>query len=87
MQLTQIPKPLFRSPLRLKLGKAWFINKRRLSWYFTKTNYATQRKTENLAYIHASHDTPILRKLSGVDMQLQINKKASLEVALSYIGG
>jgi vancomycin resistance protein VanW len=82
-----IPKPIKRSPLRLKLGKAWFINKRRLSWYFTKTKYASFRQAESLPNIHAQHGTPMLRKLSGVDMQLQINKKASLEIAASCIDG
>ncbi len=83
----QIPKPIHRSPLRLKLGKAWFINKRRVSWYLTSTKYASHRQTENLSHIHAQHGTPMLRKLSGVDMQLQINKKASLEIAVSCIDG
>ncbi len=82
-----IPKPIYRSPLRLKLGKVWFINKRRLSWYLTNTKYATRRQNENLHHIHAMHGTPMLRKLSGVDMNLQINKKASLEIAASCIDG
>lgn len=84
---TPLPKPQLRSALRLKLGKLWFINKRRLNWYLSTTRFATTRQVENLAQIHASHGTPMLRKLSGVDMQLQINKKTSLEIAASCIDG
>ena len=82
-----IPKPLHRSPLRLAFGKAFYINKRRLEWYVTSKKYATQRSTNILPHQHFSHATPMLRTLSGVDMQLQINKKASLEIAASCIDG
>jgi vancomycin resistance protein VanW len=82
-----LPKPQLRSNLRLKLGKLWFINKRRLKWHFSATQFSTHRQTENLTHLHASHRTPMLRKLSGVDMQLQINKKTSLEIAVSCIDG
>jgi vancomycin resistance protein VanW len=84
---THIPKPLHRSPLRLALGKAFYINKRRLSWYFTSTRYATRRSPDTLPHQHFTHGTPMLRALSGVDMQLQVNKKASLEIAASFIDG
>jgi vancomycin resistance protein VanW len=82
-----LPKPQHRSPLRLKLGKLWFINKRRLNWYFSATRFADVRQVESLSHIHTSHRTPMLRALSGVDMQLQINKKTSLEIAASCIDG
>ena len=82
-----LPKPIHRSALRLAAGKAWYVNKRRWQWYFSGTRFATKRKTESLPHIHMSHGTPMLRKLSGVDMQLQINKKASLEIAASCIDG
>jgi vancomycin resistance protein VanW len=84
---TTIPKPLKRSPLRLALGKLFYINRRRLSWYATRTRYATERRTDTLPHVHMSHGTPMLRALSGVDMQLQVNKKASLEIAAACIDG
>lgn len=87
MQAPSIPKPIHRSPLRLALGKAWYINKRRLAWYLSATRYATRRETENLPHIHASHGTPMLRELSGVDMQLQRNKMESLRIAAACIDG
>jgi vancomycin resistance protein VanW len=86
MQST-IPKPLKRSALRLALGKLYYINKRRLAWYVTATRYATARCKDTLPHVHMSHGTPMLRKLSGVDMQLQVNKKASLEIAAGCIDG
>jgi vancomycin resistance protein VanW len=82
-----IPKPLYRSPLRLALGKAFYVNKRRINWYFSSTRFATKRQPTNLPHLHFTHATPMLRKFSGVDMQLQVNKKASLEIALSCIDG
>jgi vancomycin resistance protein VanW len=82
-----IPKPVHRSNLRLALGKAFYVNKRRLAWYFSSTRYATERSPQQLAHQHFSHATPMLRALSGVDMQLQVNKKASLEIAASCIDG
>jgi vancomycin resistance protein VanW len=85
--LKALPKPQVRSPLRMALGKAWFVTKRRLSWYVSSKAYATTRLTGNLAYVHANHRTPLLRQLKGVDMWLQHNKAASLTVAASCLDG
>jgi vancomycin resistance protein VanW len=82
-----LPKPVHRSALRLALGKAWYVNKRRLHWHFSDTSYAAKRQVESLPHIHMSHGTPMLRKLSGVDMQLQVNKKTSLEIAAACVDG
>jgi vancomycin resistance protein VanW len=82
-----IPKPVHRSALRLALGKAFYINKRRLEWYLSAKRYATKRSTTSLLHQHFTHATPMLRALSGVDMQLQFNKKASLEIAAACIDG
>lgn len=84
---TPIPKPIKRSPLRLALGRTFYILKRKAQWRFSGTRYALQRQEENLPFIHASHGTPMLRELSGVDMQLQRNKMASLTIASSCIDG
>jgi vancomycin resistance protein VanW len=87
VQTAHIPKPIRRSALRLALGKAWYINKRRLSWYLSATRFATARRSETLPFIHASHGTPMLRELAGVDMQLQRNKMESLGIAAGCIDG
>jgi vancomycin resistance protein VanW len=82
-----IPQPILRSPLRLALGKAFYRAKRRIEWHLPGRNYATARKSENLPHLHAKHGTPMLRELSGVDMQLQRNKMESLRIAASCIDG
>jgi vancomycin resistance protein VanW len=82
-----IEKPVHRSALRLAVGKAYFINRRRLEWFITRKRYATVRQSQNLEHSHATHGTPMLRELSGVDMQLQRNKKDSLQIAASCIDG
>jgi vancomycin resistance protein VanW len=85
--LKALPKPQVRSALRMALGKTWFVNKRRLQWYLSQKTYATQRASTSLAHRHASHRTPLLRQLKGVDMWLQHNKAVSLGVAASCIDG
>ena len=85
--LKPLPKPQIRSPLRMALGKAWFVAKRRVNWYVSSKAYATNCSVVDLAYTHATHRTPLLRQLKGVDMWLQHNKAASLKVAASCIDG
>jgi vancomycin resistance protein VanW len=71
----------------MALGKVWFITRRRLQWYWPGKRYATTRSSTKLQYEHASHRTPLLRQLKGVDMWLQRNKVDSLKVAASCIDG
>ncbi|MFT3671042.1 VanW family protein [Aestuariivirga sp.] len=82
-----LPKPLKRSALRLALGRLYYVNKRRLSWYLSSTRFATERSQQQLPHMHMQHGTPMLRELSGVDMTLQRNKMASLKIAAACIDG
>ena len=82
-----LPKPKQRSALHLALGKAWFVTKRRIAWYTSKTSYATARSGQPLAFVHTAHSTPMLRELRNVAMWLQHNKVASLTVAASCLDG
>ena len=82
-----LPKPQYRSPLRMALGKAWFIARRRVQWHLPGRHYATVLSAAPLLHEHASHRTPLLRQLRGVDMWLQHNKVDSLRVAASCING
>jgi vancomycin resistance protein VanW len=84
---TPLPKPQNRSPLRLALGKRWFILKRHAAWHMPGRSYAVARSQEPLEHVHVSHRTPLLRQLKGVDMWLQHNKVASLTVAADCIDG
>lgn len=85
--LKPLPKPQVRSALRMALGKAWFIAKRRVNWHLSPKAYARGRSTHELEFVHVRHQTPLLRQLKGVDMWLQHNKAASLGVAASCIDG
>lgn len=87
MQETPLPKPQDRSPLRMALGKRWFILKRHVDWHRPGRRFASQRSAVGLDHLHASHRTPLLRQLKGVDMWLQHNKVDSLRIAASCIDG
>ena len=82
-----LPKPQRRSRLRMALGKAWFTARRRVQWYLPGKSYATTRSSANLQFEHASHRTPLVRQLKGVDMWLQHNKVDSLKAAATCIDG
>lgn len=84
---TSIPQPVNRSNLRLALGKMFYRAKRRIEWHLPGRNYASIKQAENLPHLHAKHGTPMLRELSGVDIQLQRNKMESLKIAASCIDG
>ena len=49
--------------------------------------YAVIRQKEPLPYIIKSHSSTIVRKLEGVDVSLQINKRTNLKLASSTING
>ncbi len=87
MMATALPKPRHRSALHFALGKAWFVAKRRIEWHMPGKRYATRRPAGTLPYLHASHATPMLRKLKNVDMWLQHNKVSSLKAAASCVDG
>ncbi len=73
-------KPINRSSLRMKLGINYFSFRRHLFWIFGQIKFA--KKKENiLPYDVFSHETPMLRKLKDVDMQLQYNKIVNLKIA------
>lgn len=79
-----IQKPLPRSDLRLKLGKIYHTFKRRIYWIFGPETYAKTSETI-LEHICFSHQTPLMRKLRGVDMYLQKNKVENLKLAAPKI--
>jgi vancomycin resistance protein VanW len=80
------PKPINRSPLRLRLGKIYFSCLRWLFWIFGGLKFAKKKGAE-LEFEHYSHQTPLLRKLKDVDMELQYNKIRNLKIAVSKING
>lgn len=80
-------RPIPRSPLRLKLGKWSYTSARYLEWWFGKVRFARSRSSASLPYTVFQHQTPLLRKLSNTDMQLQYNKIQNLKVAVPRLDG
>jgi len=80
--------PKHRSRLRLALGGAFFTGRRYLEWLLSGKRYASLIDAERLLpYKAACHQTPLLRQLRQVDMQLQYNKITNLRLAASRING
>jgi vancomycin resistance protein VanW len=83
--MTQIQKPIHRSSLRRKIGKEYFILKRKWQWYFGGQQWAKQAQGEMSGSIIFSHKSLILRPLKDVDMYLQENKRTNLKLALAHL--
>jgi len=83
----RVDKPVLRSNLRKKLGKEYFILKRRLKWIYRSSKYAKVIHSSNTPYTFIQHQSFLLRPLKNVDMQLQHNKVKNLEIAISKING
>ena len=86
-ELNQIPKPLNRSDLRRKLGKEYYILKRKFKWILGKQKFAKINKQKDLQHSVFKHQSMILRPLKDVDMYLQENKRTNLEIAIEKING
>ncbi len=80
------PEPVKRSDLRMKLGKRYFTLKRYILWIFGGIRFAKKRAVP-CPYAYFTHETPLLRRLKGVDMQLQHNKVANLKLAAPRVEG
>ena len=80
-------KPIKRTSTRIRLGKIYFTLKRYLEWYFGNKKYASTISTEGLPISVFKHQTPLMRKLSKVDMWMQYNKVENLRIAIKNIDG
>ena len=63
MQNTIVDKPKKRSNLRLKLGKEYFILKRKLDWWRNRHAYSVIDKNNTCCYSHKKHQSVLLRQL------------------------
>lgn len=82
-----VEKPIERSPLRRKIGKEFYILKRKLKWYFSKKKFAKIENNTICENILIEHKSTLLRKLKDVDMHLQYNKITNLQLAIAHING
>lgn len=79
--------PVHRTRLRLFLGVCYYKSRRYLRWAFGGLRFAHTFAAEPLPHLHAAHQTPLLRKLKDVDMQLQYNKIGNLRLAIRHLDG
>lgn len=82
----ELEKPLQKSNFRRKLGKEFYILKRKFENLFSNEKFSKQH-SENLDFKHSifKHHSMILRPLKDVEMYLQHNKKRNLELAIEKI--
>lgn len=78
--------PANRSACRRRLGRIFYMGKRHLQWRFGAQKWAA-RQEKPLEALVFQHQTPLLRRLKQVDMQLQYNKITNLRLAAKNIDG
>lgn len=83
--MDQLQKPLHRGKLRQILGKEYYIYRRKWKWIFGKVRWAKKRELHSDGFVCFKHRSKILRKLQGVDMQLQENKRTNLALAIKQL--
>jgi vancomycin resistance protein VanW len=82
----ELEKPLQKSNFRRKLGKEFYILKRKFDNLISKENFSKQY-SENFEINHSvfKHNSMILRPLKDVEMYLQHNKKKILNWQLQKL--
>ncbi len=80
-------KPIPRNKLRIMCGKAYYTFLRYIEWCLSGKRYADKIEPKALPHSVTSHQTPLLRKLRNVDMQLQYNKIINLRIAAKRLNG
>lgn len=83
---TTIAPPVQRSPVRRRLGRWFYIQKRRFEWFWGNKKFAKQQSAP-LEVLVFQHSTPLLRQLKNVEMYLQHNKITNLRLAAAKING
>ena len=85
MQNTIVDKPKKRSNLRLKLGKEYFILKRKLDWWRNRHAYSVIDKNNTCCYSHKKHQSVLLRQLK-CDGIVAPNYSFSSSICSVFIG-
>ena len=81
---SKIPKQ--RSKMRMAAGKACYSLLRYIKWHASGP-FAKEYSDTVLPEIQFQHATPLLRELSGLELQLQYNKVVNLRLACPRING
>lgn len=88
MHPSHIDKPKHRSNVRLKLGKEYFILKRKLHWWRNRSSYCEiDTSNTTCCYVYKKHQSLLLRPLKDVDMYLQYNKITNLRLSIEMLNG
>ncbi|MGJ8655547.1 MAG: VanW family protein [Akkermansiaceae bacterium] len=101
MNKTEISEPVRRGWLRRVLGREYYIARRALGWWVdaVRGRKVWARQVEDVdgrlgevggkffGHVVFEHRSVILRKLAGVDMRLQENKRRNLELAIAHLNG
>jgi Uncharacterized vancomycin resistance protein len=88
MSNNKIDKPKYRSKLRLKLGKEYFILKRKIYWWQHRNAFSSiDINNSSCCFSHKKHQSILLRPLKNVDMYLQYNKITNLRLAIDKLNG
>lgn len=87
-----VPQPVERGHVRFILGGLYFSFKRHIQWYFSTSNYATERIDRKVgeaefSHVIAAHESPTIRKLRHVGMQMENNKIKNLQLAIGRLNG
>lgn len=82
-----VAPPKRRSDLRRRLGKEFYILKRKWKNLTSSVLIASNQQKENLPETVFGHKTPLIRKLKDADMHLQHNKVTNLRLAAATIDG
>lgn len=85
--MSETPKPIRRSRLRLWLGTAYYSFLRKLLWLKKRKLFAKTISQAPLPYFYFSHKTILLRKLKDVDLWMQQNKITNLNLAAKRLNG
>lgn len=76
-----------RGPVCCAISLGRTIAMRHLKNFCGGEKFAVQKEEEPLRYLVKFHQSPILRRLAGVDMDLQLNKKVNLGIAGGKLSG
>ena len=80
-------KPKRRLYLRIIIGKIYYGFYKWVYWNFSKTKFPKLFNDTPLEFLVISHSSPLIRKLAGLDLDLQKNKVVNLKLAIKNLNG
>ncbi|QNI59022.1 vanW like family protein [Synechococcus sp. BIOS-U3-1] len=81
----ELSQPIQRGRIRQLLGREFHIAKRKIHWSMGGQTWAARSDALLINHLKFNHQSLILRPLSGVDPQLQHNKRRNLQLAIARL--